>query len=529
MKGIERGQCRVSLYRRWVVSGLSVACLALMLIATIASSGIAANMIADGSFNSIPSGINATDTGVYQYGGYWYYQNNAGIGTLNMVTPGADGTGQAVKLTRSSSTGWLGMASPCIPVVGGHTYRFNYWVRSDDATSRSLIGVVASFQNSDASGWDGNTTVVYSYSTSQWTEYSAIYTAPTTTRYAQIQFQPSNFTGTVEVDNASLEDGDLLVGNLIPNPGFENFPIGGSWTTSGTVCGWSFNSPTGTNATLSTVTPGRDGTGRCIELAKPTSGTSPSMAIVSYARGIEGHSYRLSLWARTDEATPQEARGVLAMFNSSGGWLGNIIYANFFADSVWRQYTCECVAPATTAKIGTQLYFYSVGSVQYDDLCLTDVTASSLTGTVVSALSGSPISGATVSITSNGMTLSTTTNSSGVYTFSNLTPADYVVTVATAGYTTSSKTLTVIESKTQDFGLVPDVNTSWTITDTFTRPANTDLGHTEDANAIPWVKTAGNTSSAINGDGKLQVDSGGVAGGACLGRGFAPTNFDMSV
>ncbi|MCE5198474.1 hypothetical protein LLG39_05810, partial [bacterium] len=42
-------------------------------------------------------------------------------------------------------------------------------------------------------------------------------------------------------------------------------------------------------------------------------------------------------------------------------------------------------------------------------------------------------------------------------------------------------------------------------------------------------KTAGNTSSAINGDGKLQVDSGGVAGGACLGRGFAPTNFDMSV
>lgn len=76
-----------------------------------------------------------------------------------------------------------------------------------------------------------------------------------------------------------------------------------------------------------------------------------------------------------------------------------------------------------------------------------------LTGTVRNAANGQPISGATVAISGGP---STTTNSSGVYTFNDLDPATYTLNVSKAGFNPASDTATVTagQTTTKDFNLV---------------------------------------------------------------------------
>ena len=78
-----------------------------------------------------------------------------------------------------------------------------------------------------------------------------------------------------------------------------------------------------------------------------------------------------------------------------------------------------------------------------------------LTGTVKDEY-GNPISGAEVSI---GIR-TTTTNSTGGYTFTNLPPENYTVTVSKSGYITQSKTVEVKENRTTiaNFVLAKDLN-----------------------------------------------------------------------
>ena len=65
-----------------------------------------------------------------------------------------------------------------------------------------------------------------------------------------------------------------------------------------------------------------------------------------------------------------------------------------------------------------------------------------ITGTVVSNLTGAPISGATVSLSPGGLT--TTTNGTGGFTFSNVTPGTYTLAVSAALYATSTQSVTVV-------------------------------------------------------------------------------------
>jgi len=69
-----------------------------------------------------------------------------------------------------------------------------------------------------------------------------------------------------------------------------------------------------------------------------------------------------------------------------------------------------------------------------------------ITGTVVANLLGVPISGATVSLSPGGRT--TTTNSSGVYSLTNLAAGTYTLTVSAPLYQTSSQTVTVAAGQT---------------------------------------------------------------------------------
>ena len=61
-------------------------------------------------------------------------------------------------------------------------------------------------------------------------------------------------------------------------------------------------------------------------------------------------------------------------------------------------------------------------------------------------LTGLPISGATVLLSPGG--LSTTTNGNGAFTFPNVTPGTYTLSVSATLYTTSTQTVTAAAGQT---------------------------------------------------------------------------------
>ena len=69
-----------------------------------------------------------------------------------------------------------------------------------------------------------------------------------------------------------------------------------------------------------------------------------------------------------------------------------------------------------------------------------------ITGTVVANLTGAAISGATVSLSPGG--LRTTTNANGGFTFTNVTPGTYTLTVSSGLYQTSTQSVTVVAGQT---------------------------------------------------------------------------------
>lgn len=82
-----------------------------------------------------------------------------------------------------------------------------------------------------------------------------------------------------------------------------------------------------------------------------------------------------------------------------------------------------------------------------------------LTGTVRNAATIAAISGANVSLSGGG---STTTNASGVYTFSNINAGTYTVNVSAAGFNSASGSATVSSgaTATKDFSLTPTDTTA---------------------------------------------------------------------
>ncbi len=82
-----------------------------------------------------------------------------------------------------------------------------------------------------------------------------------------------------------------------------------------------------------------------------------------------------------------------------------------------------------------------------------------LTGTVRNAANSAAISGATVALSGGA---STTTNSSGVYTFSNINAGTYTVNVSAAGFNSASGSATVSSNATatKDFSLTPTDTTA---------------------------------------------------------------------
>lgn len=115
-------------------------------------------------------------------------------------------------------------------------------------------------------------------------------------------------------------------------------------------------------------------------------------------------------------------------------------------------------------------YFYQVKSKDTASNLATSVMQSfttlalpgAISGVVTDASTNAPLSGATVT---DG-TRSATTDTSGAYTINNVTAGTYTVTVSRIGYSSSSKSVTVVSGTTSaaNFALVVATPTTGTIT-----------------------------------------------------------------
>ncbi|MCE5199975.1 MAG: carboxypeptidase regulatory-like domain-containing protein [Armatimonadota bacterium] len=500
------------------------------------------NLMPDPSFESMTIGTTVTAPNCTNVG-YLRFVNNYGgtssTGKLEVITPAEDGNA-AIKVSKTSASELVQVDLDVNPpeswmsVQGGHTYRVTFWARTDDPGA-GLVLTHAGFHDwthldSQYPGWS---------LTSTWTMYSTEWTAPADANRLDLSFI-LNTPGSFIIDNVSVED-VAPAANLMPDSSFESLTTGTTVTAIGTtnvgnyirfVNNYGSGSTTGK---LEVVSQAEDGD-KAIKLSK-IANDSVWMDLGASASGSwipvnGGHIYRITYWARTDDARSDIAT-IASGFGQSERFLGDTQFDWKRVIPNWQMYAEQWIAPEEATHLNLQFWIASpTGSIIVDNIHVEDVypAVSSLTGTVTDMLSGAVIAGANVSITSGGTTTSTTTDANGVYALSNLTTGIYDMTVTAAGYSTANVPgVEAYGASIRNVSMAPPTGTAWSISDTFTRSADSDLGHTEDANAIPWVKTSGNTNSSINYDGMLELSQGTTTCGANLGRTFTPANFCLSV
>ncbi|MCE5200092.1 carboxypeptidase regulatory-like domain-containing protein, partial [bacterium] len=533
VKRTDRGFAKLRSTRSFMVAMCTVV---LLMLCSFSYAG-PNNIMRDPSFESLTVGTTLTTSSI-SLGTIRFVNVGTASGQLQVISPGEDGN-VAVKVSKTSDSDLVQIdldVNPTltwIPVQGGHTYRVSFWARTDDPGS-AIVLAEAGFQGwthygSQYPGWG---------LTSDWTMYTTEWTAPASANLLDLAFV-LNTPGSFVIDNISIEDVAPAT-NLMPDPSFESLTTGTTVTAIGAnnvgdyirfVNNYGASSTTGK---LEVVSQAEDG-GKAVKLSKVAndsvwmdlSAAPPS----SWIPVKGGHSYRITYWARTDDA-----KNVISTISSGFGvsekFLGDT--QNGWKDVMpnWLLYAEQWTAPEEATHLNLQFWIASpTGSVVVDNIHVEEIipAVSSLTGTVTSMLSGAVIAGANVSVSSGGTTTSTTTDANGVYTLSNLATGTYDMTVTAAGYsTTNVPGVDAYGVSTRNVSMTPSASTSWTVTDTFTRDPNTDLGHTEDANAIPWVKTSGNTNALISSN-ALLLGVGSAPGGASLGRSFTPDNFDLSV
>ena len=118
-------------------------------------------------------------------------------------------------------------------------------------------------------------------------------------------------------------------------------------------------------------------------------------------------------------------------------------------------YTTEYYESPQPTTLATDNWRTRIGSFKFDSCTPSSTT---LQGTVTSAATSSPISGATVTIGAS----STTTDGSGQYTIGSIAPGTYNVTASAPGYTGATASVTIVAgvTTTQNFSLVASTGAS---------------------------------------------------------------------
>ncbi|MCE5199893.1 carboxypeptidase regulatory-like domain-containing protein, partial [bacterium] len=529
-----------------------ILCSILMAASAVCSYAVNTNLVINPSFSSFPDvGTQITINPTY-LPGCWVMNCNGGY--VEVADNDQGGDGKCIKLVRTNGTSGYNVTiqtypwrnSGAIDIIPGHRYYVVYWAKS--STGNYVDFVIPTFDagNNHITNSVDNSDYKAIPLTTQWGACIANFTAPSNAAICSIVFRPRD-VGDVYIDSVQLYDLSTMTKNLYPDPTFASFIVGMN-TTSYSANSFRFFGGGESGGSMQVVDSNNGFT--AIKIARTSSsgdtgfdmGMEPYWVPDTYVPVQANHTYLLSYQARSDEGS--QLGEAITGWDSSYHYLGDSWLINDLT-STWTKYSQLWTAAPLSGFTGeayranVSFRLRGTGSLEFGDVSMVDVTPSTLTGTVINGLTGQPVSEAAVKITSATQTFTTTTNASGVYTFSGIPFGMWNLVASANGYATWHSTsnpsdydIFVSMTTTKDVALMPDTSNgsnSWTITDTFTRAANTDLGHTEDANAIPWVKTTGNTYSTINSDGKLRFDTGISACGASLGRGFTPADFDVSV
>jgi hypothetical protein len=180
---------------------MAVACFALP-----PSGAAAANLVANPSFEATGAGWLSP----------WSFMTRTGAaGTISQSTS-PDGTRTAqVDVTQASSSTWLVQLSQArVPLSAGQTYTVSFAAKA--STARQIEVAL----QGTLSPYTSYVTRSFSLSTS-WATYSFTYPATTTVSDASLRFNLASATGTIWIDNVSVDSGSPPdPQNLVANPAF---------------------------------------------------------------------------------------------------------------------------------------------------------------------------------------------------------------------------------------------------------------------------------------------------------------------
>lgn len=346
--------------------GLVAACAVLLALASACS--YADNMVLNPSFENFTAGTTYPE-GSDVWLDTWRYFSGAGSGgTMSVITPGEDGD-VALKIAKTSTSVDTGLGSDDIAVEEGKAYRVSVWAKSDNAATFKFT--VASFIGSRSGTHLGDTVSCTFAPTTAWHKYEVVYIAPATCDAANISFRPVSTTGSVYIDNVSMEETD----NSIGDPSFDNWTAGSTYNSEIIQGQIRFFSGSGTGGVMNIVTPGRTGD-TAIELSRTSVSSDTGFGTYYKIPVIAGHTYRASVWVKTATGCP--LRFTVASYSSPTAWITDTVNT-FFTPTVttgWELLAVTYTAPVNCKYASVAFRANSdTGSVIVDDASFIDEAA----------------------------------------------------------------------------------------------------------------------------------------------------------
>lgn len=310
------------------------------------------NFISNNSFETVngtvPAGWNKNSWGVNN--ALFSYENSGRTGT------------KSAKVTISSySSGDAKWYAEPVAVTAGASYIYQDYYKST-INSR----VVAAFI--DAAGNYSYKELAGSPASSDWVQYSSIFTAPASAKKVTI-LHLIDSVGSLTIDDTYLftyaEQLPAPVGISIPNASFEiangKVPANwqkNSWGTNTVSFSYLSNGHTGTKSAKVTISKYTDGDAKWY--FDPITTLQP------------GKQYRFTVWYKTN-VTPHP----VAMFNMADGsvrYFGMPATQPSGSTTAWQKYSDTFIVPVGTVSTSVFMFISQVGWLQTDDYSLENYT-----------------------------------------------------------------------------------------------------------------------------------------------------------
>jgi hypothetical protein len=370
--------------------------------------------------------VTTTVTGATSASGV-FFSNWIPIGTYTVTASKSGYTTQTATVTvATGATTSVTITLPTAPTTPG-----NVTGEVVNNLGTGISGVTVS-----AAGVSTTTTSVGKYTLSNLPVGAAIITASAAT-YATASTGVTVQSGaTVSAPNITLLSDIGSITGTVTNSS-------GGAALSGATVSWSGGSTTTNSAgtyTLSNVTAGT------VQLAVSASGfasQTQSVSVTGGATATENFALSVPPAPATVTGTVTNSSGGAALSGATVGWSGGSTTTSStgaYTLSNVTAGTVQFVVSASGFTSQTQSIVIAAGATATENFALTAVPATgTITGQVTNISNGLELSGATVSWSGG----STTTNSAGTYTLTNVTSGAQTITAAATGYEPRSLTATV--------------------------------------------------------------------------------------